>query len=145
MFFLFKQKTAYEMRISDWSSDVCSSDQTWSGQSASLLFRVQRCDERLIAVFGSSAAFTGNQRVPQNLQLAFGSLKQTQPGSDNFAGRAVPAAVYLACDELIEMITQADARVPGHGASFVCTKFWRSEEHTSELQSLMRISYAVFC
>src|SRR3546814_19418769 len=77
------------MRISDWSSDVCSSD-----LSASLLFRVQLCDERLIAVFGSSAAFTGNQRVPQNLQLAFGSLKQTQPGSDNFAGRAVPAAVY---------------------------------------------------
>src|SRR3546814_2185162 len=26
MFFVFKQKTAYEMRISDWSSDVCSSD-----------------------------------------------------------------------------------------------------------------------
>src|SRR3546814_2964982 len=30
MFFLFKQKTAYEMRISDWSSDVCSSD-LWGG------------------------------------------------------------------------------------------------------------------
>src|SRR3546814_687242 len=30
MFFLFKQKTAYEMRISDWSSDVCSSDLTGS-------------------------------------------------------------------------------------------------------------------
>src|SRR3546814_3451234 len=28
MFFFFKQKTAYEMRISDWSSDVCSSDLT---------------------------------------------------------------------------------------------------------------------
>src|SRR3546814_19468733 len=28
MFFIFKQKTAYEMRISDWSSDVCSSDLT---------------------------------------------------------------------------------------------------------------------
>src|SRR3546814_4360098 len=28
-FFFFKQKTAYEMRISDWSSDVCSSDLTW--------------------------------------------------------------------------------------------------------------------
>src|SRR3546814_1468355 len=26
LFFFFKQKTAYEMRISDWSSDVCSSD-----------------------------------------------------------------------------------------------------------------------
>src|SRR3546814_6630164 len=29
LFFFFKQKTAYEMRISDWSSDVCSSDLTW--------------------------------------------------------------------------------------------------------------------
>src|SRR3546814_5784061 len=35
-FFFFKQKTAYEMRISDWSSDVCSSDlgdySNWMGQ-----------------------------------------------------------------------------------------------------------------
>src|SRR3546814_9239346 len=28
-FFFFKQKTAYELRISDWSSDVCSSDLIW--------------------------------------------------------------------------------------------------------------------
>src|SRR3546814_3590297 len=32
-FFFFKQKTAYEMRISDWSSDVCSSDLEWRSQS----------------------------------------------------------------------------------------------------------------
>src|SRR3546814_15570755 len=32
-FFFFKQKTAYEMRISDWSSDVCSSDLTRSSRS----------------------------------------------------------------------------------------------------------------
>src|SRR3546814_4530289 len=32
MFFFFKQKTAYEMRISDWSSDVCSSDLGFDGQ-----------------------------------------------------------------------------------------------------------------
>src|SRR3546814_2095640 len=31
LFFFFKQKTAYEMRISDWSSDVCSSDLNYSG------------------------------------------------------------------------------------------------------------------
>src|SRR3546814_15448661 len=31
MFFFFKQKTAYEMRISDWSSDVCSSDLQYGG------------------------------------------------------------------------------------------------------------------
>src|SRR3546814_4208449 len=30
LFFFFKQKTAYEMRISDWSSDVCSSDLLWT-------------------------------------------------------------------------------------------------------------------
>src|SRR3546814_3098308 len=33
-FFFFKQKTAYEMRISDWSSDVCSSD-LWCGSGRS--------------------------------------------------------------------------------------------------------------
>src|SRR3546814_6141621 len=31
-FFFFKQKTAYEMRISDWSSDVCSSDLFWKAR-----------------------------------------------------------------------------------------------------------------
>src|SRR3546814_5179165 len=30
--FCFKQKTAYELRISDWSSDVCSSDLSWPGR-----------------------------------------------------------------------------------------------------------------
>src|SRR3546814_4899632 len=34
MFFFFKQKTAYEMRISDWSSDVCSSDLGGTGGDA---------------------------------------------------------------------------------------------------------------
>src|SRR3546814_8171508 len=36
VFFFFKQKTAYEMRISDWSSDVCSSDLT--NEQAGLTF-----------------------------------------------------------------------------------------------------------
>src|SRR3546814_3971434 len=35
VFFFFKQKTAYEMRISDWSSDVCSSDLTPEGEATS--------------------------------------------------------------------------------------------------------------
>src|SRR3546814_3810368 len=34
LLFFFKQKTAYEMRISDWSSDVCSSDLRWATTSA---------------------------------------------------------------------------------------------------------------
>src|SRR3546814_3736977 len=37
VFFFFKQKTAYEMRISDWSSDVCSSDLLDSGGLAAVV------------------------------------------------------------------------------------------------------------
>src|SRR3546814_1353067 len=37
LFFFFKQKTAYEMRISDWSSDVCSSDLLSGGLDSSLV------------------------------------------------------------------------------------------------------------
>src|SRR3546814_9045591 len=37
VFFFFKQKTAYDMRISDWSSDVCSSDLSIAGLSLILL------------------------------------------------------------------------------------------------------------
>src|SRR3546814_4910494 len=44
MFFFFKQETAYEMRISDWSSDVCSSDLTDGGDTDAL--RLQFFGER---------------------------------------------------------------------------------------------------
>src|SRR3546814_10516756 len=48
MFFFFKQKTAYEMRISDWSSDVCSSDlQTQLGIRLLLLTGVRTGELRL--------------------------------------------------------------------------------------------------
>src|SRR3546814_14096311 len=44
--FFFKQKTAYELRISDWSSDVCSSDLTASPQGGS--FGVERQHRNLV-------------------------------------------------------------------------------------------------
>src|SRR3546814_6284086 len=47
MLFFFKQKTAYEMRISDWSSDVCSSD---------LLAAEELCHGTLATVFANGAA-----------------------------------------------------------------------------------------
>src|SRR3546814_11595084 len=40
LFFFFKQKTAYEMRISDWSSDVCSSDLPVAGNTARPQYRL---------------------------------------------------------------------------------------------------------
>src|SRR3546814_2515431 len=42
MFFFFKQKTAYEMRISDWSSDVCSSDLRKEERRMSVSIRLAR-------------------------------------------------------------------------------------------------------
>src|SRR3546814_8283887 len=47
-FFFFKQKTAYEMRISDWSSDVCSSD-LYAGQFGDLLSDAHIAAERAAA------------------------------------------------------------------------------------------------
>src|SRR3546814_3786326 len=95
-FFFFKQKTAYEMRISDWSSDVCSSD-----------LRLHR---------DPAAAFSV---VPSD-----GRCSQSQSG-----GSCAPRAHYRFRERLhVQSLRQG-----------------RSEEHTSELQSLMRISYAVLC
>src|SRR3546814_4903896 len=47
LFFVFKQKTAYEMRISDWSSDVCSSDLPDPGHVGRLRIAIAR---HLVAV-----------------------------------------------------------------------------------------------
>src|SRR3546814_9581158 len=55
MFFFFKQKAAYEMRISDWRSDVCSSDLlfpaegTWRGPGPLFPRRADRLDDRRCA------------------------------------------------------------------------------------------------
>src|SRR3546814_5821132 len=51
MFFFFKQKTAYEMRISDWSSDVCSSD---------LLKRSEQAGEPMEMIDGKAKVGVGN-------------------------------------------------------------------------------------
>src|SRR3546814_19904684 len=45
-FFFFKQKTAYEMRISDWSSDVCSSDLSYGNSFTCIPSRVQYREPR---------------------------------------------------------------------------------------------------
>src|SRR3546814_8678811 len=47
LFFFFKQKTAYEMRISDWSSDVCSSDLTDVGGGSDGIYLYFRPELRL--------------------------------------------------------------------------------------------------
>src|SRR3546814_1777242 len=108
-FFFFKQKTAYEMRISDWSSDVCSSD--------------------LRLVYSSALpSRLGKGTDASRLSLTFGFMLPSS-GVPNTPGMI----------ELTRMPRSIRSRAIGSTSPF------RSEEHTSELQSLMRISYAVFC
>src|SRR3546814_4993443 len=115
-FFFFKQKTAYEMRISDWSSDVCSSDLAGVAEAVDVLGE-------------SAAAGLAGQREPALEVVAGHRRARGQRVVGEVEQRAGVGAVHQRGE------TELAA---GHVAV-------RSEEHTSELQSLMRISYAVFC
>src|SRR3546814_8575193 len=94
------------MRISDWSSDVCSSDLTGG-------------ERRQEHVFG-----VGQPRVSTQARVV-------RTVDDRLARRRHAPATIIAA-----IAARSFAAIAGP---------LRSEEHTSELQSLMRISYAVFC
>src|SRR3546814_1332751 len=119
IFFFFKQKTAYEMRISDWSSDVCSSD---------LPNNTIQHGGVMLGIGGVAGhAYTGAPRG--------------YPGHKHRAGLAQTlSAVTAAC-----VVMRASVYHEVGGLDEGLRVAFRSEEHTSELQSLMRISYAVFC
>src|SRR3546814_10809470 len=117
-FFFFKQKTAYEMRISDWSSDVCSSDLIPS-TSIEQSLDMQRKVERVISSF------------PQ-VQYVFSKTGTAEVASDPMPPNQSDGFVILKPQE-----EWPDPDLP--------KEVLRSDEHTSELQSLMRNSYADFC
>src|SRR3546814_2043164 len=112
--FFFKQKTAYEMRISDWSSDVCSSDLGGIMRAVHDKIEGPFAIEENIALYGMVA---GDATLHRGIRFI---LHGTITGN---------------------LTIETGARAIIHGT--VAGR--RSEEHTSELQSLMRISYAVFC
>src|SRR3546814_6687657 len=117
-FFFFKQKTAYEMRISDWSSDVCSSD----------LAEVEEVEE----VEENENEYESVTNVDSGLQsIAVSQPAATSPDSVNDVPISAPANAAPNAAPAAAPVTE--------------TRGTRSEEHTSELQSLLRISYAVFC
>src|SRR3546814_3402973 len=123
MFFFCKQKTAYELRISDWSSDVCSSDLGSIEELAGLL-NIEPATLR-----ASIERFNGFVR--QNRDDDF---HRGERAYDRWLGDWLnKPSETLGCIE--QGPFHAVPVVPGD----------RSEAHTSELQSLMRISYAVFC
>src|SRR3546814_7060229 len=124
MFFFFKQKTAYEMRISDWSSDVCSSDLGMLTRSG----LTTRCN-----AWAKSSPAPAVRHDPPALPL-LRRHRLERRGDPRRRGRLPRRRVRV---------------VRGHGRGDAQREHehrsTRSEEHTSELQSLMRTSYAVFC
>src|SRR3546814_6398725 len=146
-FVVFKQKTAYEVRISDWSSDVCSSD----------LFKhlaVEHKSFRQFEIDPESAAAAIILRILQPLRRApTQQRKACRPKALRFridfeitqrGARIVPKGPDSR-HYLVERRGQKQESIFPAGVRLsVDLDFDRSEEHTSELQSLMRISYAAF-
>src|SRR3546814_484844 len=78
-FFLFKQKTAYEMRISDWSSDVCSSD-LWSGLAIPAVPVAPAADTA--EGFAASADDGGPRRQPELSEAVAYAPELAAPAAD---------------------------------------------------------------
>src|SRR3546814_8369627 len=134
-FFFFKQKTAYEMRISDWSSDVCSSD----------LKEIQRLERLYALAWGQSQQRDRAQAHQRQSQLKYEQALDIAMDQQNRRDHAGQRSRHL-----------RNANAQYHSPKPRCRRHClhdikkgkrrkRSEEHTSELQSLMRISSAVFC
>src|SRR3546814_7077481 len=131
LFFFFKQKTAYEMRISDWSSDVCSSD-----------LQPKPDEYRDWQPYAQVPAFAdGDLRLFESgaILLYLGEQDERLLPRD-------PAQRWSAISWLIAALNSVEPMLMQIVNLDVFQAHQpRSEEHTSELQSLMRISYAVFC
>src|SRR3546814_1492661 len=113
------------MRISDWSSDVCSSDLA----------------KKLVV--NSTKSMTGHLLgAAGGIEAVFTTLAvyhQISPPTINIFNQDPECDLDYCANEARKMkIDIALSNSFGFGGT-------RSEEHTSELQSLMRISYAVFC
>src|SRR3546814_4610945 len=111
------------MRISDWSSDVCSSDRCW--------------------LTGYSKAVLQQQiKKESDFQTFFAEAPEIHPNSSLIKGVVCGVRVEEIEDPLVRKARYMDKLIDELAKGKALE---RSEEHTSELQSLMRISYAVFC
>src|SRR3546814_6642532 len=128
------------MRISDWSSDVCSSDLTpytryFLARLLQFQFYKAACDQAGWKGPLHRCSFYGNEKVGQrlNAMLELGASKPWPDALEAFTGaREMDGTAMIAYFR--PLMTWLEEQNKG-----------RSEQHTSELQSLMSISYAVFC
>src|SRR3546814_3207853 len=128
------------MRISDWSSDVCSSELVAAAGRAVLRGRPEGGQPDALAGEGRE------QRAHDGPGEALAAARRDGEEVAEVDGRQplMPRHDAAAGDHRA-VFEQADQGVVEHPAREDGGRMVRSEEHTSELQSLMRISYAVFC
>src|SRR3546814_2636352 len=119
------------MRISDWSSDVCSSD-------LPATYNVGRSHFHRIFM-----RFTHRGPAPRR-RNDLQTVKSLLPFVWQFKWRVIAALTCLVAAKVASVILPIYLKEVVDKLSVPAT-LMRSEEHTSELQSLMRISYAVFC
>src|SRR3546814_9980787 len=120
------------MRISDWSSDVCSSD------------LIRKHDATLALVVGDRAIRVLAAEVERDERLA-GDVRVGRGRRTDDRIDLLHRHVDLGFTQWL-VAARGRCRCRDRGRfTFGCRSRARSEEHTSELQSLMRISYAVFC
>src|SRR3546814_7826843 len=127
------------MRISDWSSDVCSSDLHQSGRGSGDHGRARlRFLQHLRP--SASARPMSNTAVLENALLPLRPLLAREDVTELVINKAGEAAIETRDGWSWEKLPDLNEK-----SLLELARAARSEEHTSELQSLMRISYAVFC
>src|SRR3546814_1732048 len=124
------------MRISDWSSDVCSSD--LDGRVGAQIDHRDGAVDVGELVVGPVAAVTGRVAAVAAVEVVVAQAADQHGVAAHDQERVVAAA---AVDDVGGGV--ADQRVAQAAAAQIL-EVPRSEEHTSEIQSLMRLSYAGF-
>src|SRR3546814_1836851 len=149
-FFFFKQKTAYEMRISDWSSDVCSSDLVQRFNP--IRFRHGPRRFRQLPFYHCRGRFSSQIQRGNTMHDRTLCVKRPEVSHAGFASLAIPTyrASTIVFDSAEAYASRSKRGPDGytyglHGTPTSRTLEGRSEVHKSELQSIMRSSYAVFC
>src|SRR3546814_6751660 len=142
------------MRISDWSSDVCSSDLALNiiphgniyTDDADVAGAVRDRAKAAVDFYWIDDA--GRHHAPNTGLILYPKYPEVRMSGFLSGCRAAPAQIMRVRDEGRVLILGMTSQ--GEVLGYVATAddpvtAERSEEHTSELPSLMRISYAVFC
>src|SRR3546814_9789010 len=118
------------MRISDWSSDVCSSDLTGTSCVGATFQRGMR--------FRNTSTPNSRRSASGSVVMLYRPHMRASRGSGSLRG----IAAWL---DTVRPLPSRRLQASRRGDHGEVRHRPRSEEHKSELQSLMRISYAVFC